>query len=329
MSFEETLNWSEWTKEQDKAFENCLALYAGEPDDRWEKIAAALTGKTREEIRHHYDLLVEDLNAIESGCVPLPCYTDSAAEDTKNEDNPAVSEKDNQPAQTQPGKVQSDSAHAKKASRVELERRKGIAWTPDEHRKFLKGLEKFGKGDWRSISRHYVRSRTPTQVASHAQKYFNRLNSGTKQRRRTSIHDITCDDVGETSAPQGPITGEKFGASASGSSAITEKLTPPIPPTIHVNDGDTSNPVGSFTGHMNQASAAIPLSTSGMPSPSIGCPVVGAHTELNLPSSVQAVYGFNEQLPGVMPTQSSTSVASSTNLMFHSSDQGVLIHFSS
>ncbi|CAM6024928.1 unnamed protein product [Sphagnum balticum] len=71
------------------------------------------------------------------------------------------------------------------------ERRKGIPWTEEEHRLFLLGLTKFGKGDWRSISRNFVISRTPTQVASHAQKYFIRLNSINKDKRRSSIHDIT------------------------------------------------------------------------------------------------------------------------------------------
>lgn len=54
------------------------------------------------------------------------------------------------------------------------------------------GLAKYGKGDWRSISRNFVITRTPTQVASHAQKYFIRLNSQNKKdKRRASIHDIT------------------------------------------------------------------------------------------------------------------------------------------
>ena len=61
------------------------------------------------------------------------------------------------------------------------------------------GLTKFGKGDWRSISRNFVVSRTPTQVASHAQKYFIRLNSmNKKDKRRSSIHDITS--VGQAGA---------------------------------------------------------------------------------------------------------------------------------
>ncbi|KAK6127569.1 hypothetical protein DH2020_038687 [Rehmannia glutinosa] len=58
-------------------------------------------------------------------------------------------------------------------------------------RLFLMGLNKYGKGDWRSISRYYVITKTPTQVASHAQKYFRRLTSSTPvDRRRPSIHDI-------------------------------------------------------------------------------------------------------------------------------------------
>lgn len=88
------------------------------------------------------------------------------------------------------GKKTSGKNSAAKTS--DQERRKGIPWTEEEHRLFLLGLAKFGKGDWRSISRNFVISRTPTQVASHAQKYFIRLNSlNKKDKRRSSIHDIT------------------------------------------------------------------------------------------------------------------------------------------
>ncbi|KAH0665670.1 hypothetical protein KY285_026876 [Solanum tuberosum] len=73
-------------------------------------------------------------------------------------------------------------------------RKKGTSWTEEEHRYFLIGLEKLGKGDWRGISKHYVPSRTPTQVASHAQKYFIRIASIEKKKRRPSVFDVHLKD---------------------------------------------------------------------------------------------------------------------------------------
>ncbi|XP_050371655.1 transcription factor MYBS3 isoform X2 [Argentina anserina] len=70
------------------------------------------------------------------------------------------------------------------------DRKKGVPWTEEEHRTFLMGLEKLGKGDWRGISRNYVTTRTPTQVASHAQKYFLRQATLTKKKRRSSLFDM-------------------------------------------------------------------------------------------------------------------------------------------
>ncbi|XP_075521239.1 transcription factor MYB1R1-like isoform X1 [Primulina tabacum] len=81
------------------------------------------------------------------------------------------------------------------------ERKRGVPWTEEEHKRFLYGLQKVGKGNWRGISRDYVKTRTPTQVASHAQKYFFR-RSNLNRRRRSSVFDITTDSLAEISIEQ-------------------------------------------------------------------------------------------------------------------------------
>ncbi|KAK1555015.1 hypothetical protein Q3G72_020538 [Acer saccharum] len=88
------------------------------------------------------------------------------------------------------GYVSDDVVHASGRSR---ERKRGVPWTEEEHKLFLLGLKKVGKGDWRGISRNFVKTRTPTQVASHAQKYFLRRFNQNRRRRRSSLFDITTD----------------------------------------------------------------------------------------------------------------------------------------
>lgn len=90
------------------------------------------------------------------------------------------------------GYASDDLVHTNSSAR---ERKKGVPWTEEEHRLFLLGLQKLGKGDWRGISRNFIKTRTPTQVASHAQKYFLRRSNLQKRRRRTSLFDIVPDTV--------------------------------------------------------------------------------------------------------------------------------------
>ncbi|KAE8699456.1 putative malic enzyme [Hibiscus syriacus] len=89
----------------------------------------------------------------------------------------------------------SDEPTAHTSANPRGERKKGVPWTEEEHRLFLIGLQKLGKGDWRGIARNFVVSRTPTQVASHAQKYFIRQSNVTRRKRRSSLFDMVPSDM--------------------------------------------------------------------------------------------------------------------------------------
>ncbi|XAR64916.1 hypothetical protein NMG60_11008809 [Bertholletia excelsa] len=77
-----------------------------------------------------------------------------------------------------------------KPDNISKKAKRGTRWTEEEHRLFLLGLQTYGEGDWRAISRNVLITKTATQIASHAQKYFIRQSSDKKDRKRASIHDI-------------------------------------------------------------------------------------------------------------------------------------------
>ncbi|KAJ8535442.1 hypothetical protein K7X08_023162 [Anisodus acutangulus] len=163
---------SEWTEEENKRFESGLAIYDERTPNRWFKVANLIPGKSVYDVMNQYNELAADVSDIEAGLVPIP--------------------QDFELVQDHHRRRQATLIRNRGSSRCcDQERKKGVPWTEEEHRRFLMGLEKHGKGNWRNISRNFVISKTPTQVASHAQKYYLRQLAGGKDKRRPSIHDIT------------------------------------------------------------------------------------------------------------------------------------------
>ena len=145
------------------------------PRRRRSQFNAQVPGKSMVGLKRRFNLLQEDIKNIERGRVPLPHSGSDAGvggvtglggpgPSARNGSDGGSDEGCNTPSSSggtagSGGAKKSGAAKAMAAKTSDQERRKGIPWTEEEHRLFL-----LGRGDWRSISRNFVISRTPTQV---------------------------------------------------------------------------------------------------------------------------------------------------------------------
>ncbi|XP_020101803.1 transcription factor DIVARICATA-like [Ananas comosus] len=189
---------NDWSPEENKVFEEALARIDGDRPDRWERVAEMIPGKTVADVISQYQELENDVSYIEAGLIPFPHY-DSSSSFVLDWEGGARTNHSYCCVGTGTGTGTGKRSGPRGSS--DQERKKGVPWTEEEHKRFLMGLKKHGKGDWRNISRNFVFTRNPTQVASHAQKYYNRLNSGGKDKRRSSIHDITTVNLPDDRPP--------------------------------------------------------------------------------------------------------------------------------
>lgn len=63
-----------WTPQENKKFERALAVYDKDTPDRWQKVAKAVGGKSAEEVKRHYEILIADVREIENDRIPFPNY---------------------------------------------------------------------------------------------------------------------------------------------------------------------------------------------------------------------------------------------------------------
>ncbi|RZB42727.1 Transcription factor DIVARICATA [Glycine soja] len=208
---------TKWTSEDKKLFENALAVHDKDTPDQWHKVAKMILGKIVVDVIRKYKELEVDISNIETVLIPVPGYSSIAT-------SPFTLDWVNTHG------YDGFKGYGKRSSSlrpIEHERKKGVPRTEDEHKTggwslkligvwtrilylefelpfnvpcilFLLGLKKYGKGDWTNICCNFVITRTPTQVGSHAQKYFIRQLSGGKDKSRASIHDKTTVNLTET-----------------------------------------------------------------------------------------------------------------------------------
>ncbi|KAI3945228.1 hypothetical protein MKX01_034989 [Papaver californicum] len=53
-----------WTAKHNKAFEKILAVYDKDTPGKWYNLAKAVGGKTVDEVKRQYEILVRDLRSI-------------------------------------------------------------------------------------------------------------------------------------------------------------------------------------------------------------------------------------------------------------------------
>uniref|UniRef100_A0A3Q7ISF3 Myb-like domain-containing protein n=1 Tax=Solanum lycopersicum TaxID=4081 RepID=A0A3Q7ISF3_SOLLC len=82
MSTDRTWNSSFGSQEEDKIFENFLAIHFND-NNLLTKMEEALPGKTVDEIKDHYNILLEDIDAIDFGGAPLPNYAEIQSNDNQ------------------------------------------------------------------------------------------------------------------------------------------------------------------------------------------------------------------------------------------------------
>ncbi|XP_047312810.1 transcription factor MYBS1-like [Impatiens glandulifera] len=190
----------EWSFEENKVLENAIAVYGLGTKAFYCDLNQTLPGKSIQDIRKKCMALVSDnvvpdpMNNIihdhdQSAYIinPMPAITIDNNQGVINE----IAD-DLVGVQRTGKEVNHDDELRCQAAPVQRGvKRRGVPWTQLEHQVFLMGLNKFGRGDWRSISRYTILKKSPSQVASHAQKYFRRRTTPTPlERRRSSIHDV-------------------------------------------------------------------------------------------------------------------------------------------
>jgi SHAQKYF class myb-like DNA-binding protein len=102
-------------------------------------------------------------------------------------------------------------------------------WTPDEHKRFLEGLARFGHKDMKAIAR-FVGTRSPTQVRTHAQKYYLKLAREAAKRQTNQYYRVDSSNLALASGTNPRKTDEYYATksaseSLSGTKAMNDDIS--------------------------------------------------------------------------------------------------------
>lgn len=111
----------EWNNDENKLFENALAEFDPSSPDFFESIASKVPWRSLEEIKLHYQALVQDLEMIESGNFPIPDYPVEAEEEKPDHDHEVLKRSRDE-----------DAIHESR-TKTGQPRRRGVPWTEEEH----------------------------------------------------------------------------------------------------------------------------------------------------------------------------------------------------
>ncbi|KAK3413657.1 hypothetical protein EUGRSUZ_I02206 [Eucalyptus grandis] len=205
-----------WTFEENKRFENALAIFSLNEDDSSatfdgfpERAAPFFPGKSVEQIRLHLEALMHDLDLIESGEIPFPeqWTIDEEDEGKRKREDGDVGSSGSSLSLPLLSSSSADRRHIWTREEHESIVKKGIqpsersltndvsflfSWTLS--RRFLRGMNIYGKGDWKRISANVVFTKTPSELASHSQEHFSRRDRPTSPKRPRIIYDVHDDD---------------------------------------------------------------------------------------------------------------------------------------